>query len=141
LADLEEAIERNKGLNEIYRLRDVNDIATNVVAGITKALNAMALMEAIRARPGGNIYLSAETLRLMEKRDSARGISYKHLRNRVSSLVKRDKLRCSLATLHKGTVEPCIGGARQEQAVTAGISEDGGWLKHLRQRGSGDDHE
>jgi hypothetical protein len=58
-------------------------------------------MEAIRARPGGNIYLSAETLRLMEERDSARGISYKHLRNRVSSLVKRDKLGCNLATLRK----------------------------------------
>jgi hypothetical protein len=44
-ADLEEAIERHRGLNKIYRLRDVNDVATSIVAGITRAL------EAIRARP------------------------------------------------------------------------------------------
>jgi hypothetical protein len=100
-ADLEEAIERHGGLNEIYKLRDVNDVATKVVAGITRALDAIAPMEAIWARPGGNIYLSAETLRLMEERDSARGISYRHLRNRVSSLVKRDKLRSNLAALRK----------------------------------------
>jgi hypothetical protein len=98
-ADLEEAIERHRGLNERYRLRDVNDVTTKVVAGITRALDAIPPMEAIRAGPGSNIYLSAETLRLMVERDSVRGISYKHLQNRVSSLVKRDKLRCNLATL------------------------------------------
>jgi hypothetical protein len=54
-ADLEEAIERHGGLNEIYRLRDVNDVATKVVAGITRALDAIAPMEAIWTRPGGNI--------------------------------------------------------------------------------------
>jgi hypothetical protein len=100
-ADLEEAIERHGGLNKIYGPRDVNEVATSIVAGITRALDAIAPMEAIRARPGGNIYLSAETLRLMEERDSKRGISYKHLRNRVSSLVKRDKLWCNLVKLRK----------------------------------------
>jgi hypothetical protein len=40
-ADLEEAIERHRGLNKIYRLRDVNDVATSIVAGITRALEAI----------------------------------------------------------------------------------------------------
>jgi hypothetical protein len=86
-ADLEEAIDRRGGQHKIYGLRDVNGIATSIMAGITRLLDAIAPMEAIRARPGGNICLSAETLQLMEERDSARGISYKHLQNRVLSLV------------------------------------------------------
>jgi hypothetical protein len=72
----------------LYKLRNVNDVARHVIRGITAALDKIAPLEAIGTCPGGNLYLSLETRRLMSARDSAKGIAYKHLRNRVSSLVK-----------------------------------------------------
>eukprot|EP00095_Tigriopus_kingsejongensis_P001524 maker-scaffold220_size252247-snap-gene-1.25 protein:Tk01524 transcript:maker-scaffold220_size252247-snap-gene-1.25-mRNA-1 annotation:"PREDICTED: uncharacterized protein LOC101236374" len=51
---------------------------------------------------------SPETLCLMEARNRATGKEYKRLRNRVSSLVKPDKLRTSLLKLQEANGDPKV---------------------------------
>lgn len=67
----------------------------------------VAPKKSIRVRPSAKLYLSKETLQLMRARDEATTpASYRRLRNRVCSLVRRDKLRSNLLSLKKAKRDP-----------------------------------
>lgn len=93
----------------IYAMEDVEATTKFVVDGITSALDMVAPVRAIKVRKSdrGDLYLSTDTLDMMRKRDAAApGGHYRRLRNRVTSLVKRDRLRTNLATLRERRGDP-----------------------------------
>jgi hypothetical protein len=101
-AALEAALESMWDWSTVHQIRDVNIIHNFVVAGITAALDVVAPLKEIRVKPGGNLYLTRETLAAMKKRDDARGLSnsnYKFLRNRATRLVRHDKMTSNLSML------------------------------------------
>ena len=106
-AELEAALQQWPWSN-IYAIMDVEDALKFVLDGIVAALDVVAPMKAIRVKRGDDLYLSPETLALMRVRDQASGKDYRSLRNRVSSLVKRDRLRSSMAKLSKANGDPKI---------------------------------
>jgi hypothetical protein len=58
---------------------------------------------------GADLYLSPETLDMMQARDRAPpGKDYRRLRNVVSSMVKRDKMRTNLEKLRKANNDPKV---------------------------------
>ena len=104
-ADLEAALQRWPW-SDIHVVEDVEDALKFVLGGIVGALDIVAPLKAIRVKRGDDLYLSAETLALMKVRDQASGQEYRLLRNRVSSLVKRDRLRSNLVKLNKANGDP-----------------------------------
>ena len=93
---------------DIHVIVDVEDALKFVLDGIVTALDIVAPLKAIRVKRGDDLYLSSETLALMTVRDQASGRQYRSLRNRVSSLVRRDRLRSNLAKLSKANGDPKI---------------------------------
>jgi hypothetical protein len=90
----------------VHGLEKVEDIHAYVVRGIT---DLVAPAKAIKVRRGADLYLSPETLDMMEARDRAPpGRDYRRLRNVVSSMVKRDKMRTNLEKLHKANNDPKV---------------------------------
>jgi hypothetical protein len=101
-AALEAALESTWDWLTVHQIRDVDAIHDFVVAGITAALDVVARLKEIRVKPGGNHYLTRETLADMKKRDDARGLSnsnYKFLLNRATHLVRYDKMTPNLSML------------------------------------------
>ena len=92
----------------VHNIKDVEKVHEFIVSGITAALDVVAPTKIIKVKKGDNLYLSSDTLNLMEIRDHARGKEYRHLRNRVSCMVKRDKLRTNLDKLRKANNDPKV---------------------------------
>jgi hypothetical protein len=93
----------------VHGLENVEDVHAYVVRGITAALDLIAPARAIKVKRGANLYLSPETLDMMEARDRAPpGKDYQRLRNVVSSMVKRDKMRTNLEKLRKANNHPKV---------------------------------
>jgi hypothetical protein len=93
----------------VHGLENVEDVHAYVVRGITAALDLIAPARAIKVRRGADLYLSPETLDMMEARDRAPpGKDYRRLRNVVSSMVKRDKMRTNLEKLRKANNDPKV---------------------------------
>jgi hypothetical protein len=93
----------------VYGLESVEDVHAFVVKGITAALDLIAPAKAIKVRRGADLYLSPETLDMMVARDRALpGKDYRRLRNKVSSMVKRDKMRTNLEKLRKANNDPKV---------------------------------
>jgi hypothetical protein len=88
---------------DIYDIEDVEKAHNFIVHGITVALDVVAPYKTIRVRRGDNLYLD-----LMAIRDRATGKEYRHLRNRVSSMVKRDRLKTNLDKLRKANNDPKV---------------------------------
>jgi hypothetical protein len=106
--DLEAAL-RLWPWDAVHGLENVEDVHTYVVRGITAALDRIAPAKAIKVRRGADLYLSRETLDMMEARDRASpGKDYRRLRNIVSSMVKRDKMRTNLEKLRKANNDPKV---------------------------------
>jgi hypothetical protein len=93
---------------DIHDIEDVEKAHKFIVCGITVALDVVSPFMTIRVRRGDNLYLSTETLDLMETRDRATGKEYRRLRNKVSSMVKRDRLRTNLDKLRKANNDPKV---------------------------------
>jgi hypothetical protein len=93
----------------VHGLENVEDIHAYIVRGITAALDLIAPAKAIKVRKGADLYLSRETLDMMEARDHAPpGKDYRRLRNVVSSMVKRDRMRTNLEKLRKTNNDPKV---------------------------------
>jgi hypothetical protein len=88
----------------------VEEVHKFVVDGIHSALDAVAPMKEITVKTGSNLYLTRETLEMMERRDSARAGTprYRALRNAANRLVKRDKLASNAETLAKSSSDPRV---------------------------------
>jgi endonuclease/exonuclease/phosphatase (EEP) superfamily protein YafD len=93
---------------DIYDIEDVEKTHKFIVRGITVALDVVAPYKTIRVRSGDNLYLSSDTLDLIGIRDQATGKEYCRLRNKVSSMVKRDRLRTNLDKLRKANNDPKV---------------------------------
>jgi hypothetical protein len=93
---------------DIHGIEDVEEAHKFIMRGIIMALDVVAPYQTIRVRRGDNLYLSSETLDVMEIRDRATGKEYRRLRNKVSSMVKRDRLRTNLDKLRKANNDPKV---------------------------------
>ena len=90
-----------------YELREVEKIHTFIISGITTALDEIAPEKSFKVRTDTHLYLSEETRTAMAARDAARATNqYRALRNKASSLVRRDKLRSNLQQLQKAKGDP-----------------------------------
>jgi hypothetical protein len=91
--------------SEIYSIKDVEEVHKFVVNGIHAALDVVAPVKEITVKTGSNLYLTRETLEMMERQDSARAGTQKFcvLRNATNRLVKRDKLASNSETLAKSS--------------------------------------
>lgn len=116
----------------IYDIKDVELAHTFLVDGIMAALDLVAPLKCIKVRRGDNLYLSSDTLNLMAERDRASGAKYKRLRNRVCSMVKRDRLRTNLNLLQKSGNNPrvlwnlaCSALGKPESSLPASLTANG----------------
>jgi hypothetical protein len=93
----------------VHGLENVEDVHAYVVRGITAALDLIVPARAIKVRRGADLYLSLETLDMMEARDCAPpGKDYRRLRNVVLSMVKRDKMCTNLEKHRKANNDPKV---------------------------------
>lgn len=108
ISQLEAALESACDWDRIHTIKDVNEVHDFLVCGISVALDLVAPFKAIKVKEGGNLYLAPDTLALMRARDGAKGNEYRRLRNRVSALVKRDKITSNLTRLKKSNNDPKV---------------------------------
>ena len=84
----------------------VDELASYIADGINTALDVCCPKKTFTVCQGREVYLTAETRAVMQRRDRARALrlpSYRRLRNRAAALVKRDKIQTLLkATAEKG---------------------------------------
>jgi hypothetical protein len=104
--ELESALEQTDWSEVYNHPNEVEKIHKLVVCGINKALDLVDPMGDIKVRDGANLYLAADTMKLMRERDSARSVSkrgklFRKLRNRVGAMVQRDKRMSNAAKLAK----------------------------------------
>ena len=91
----------------IYKLRSVEEIHAHLLKGITMALDKVAPIKAFKARQGSQVYLTTETRAAIAARDAAKSSpQYRALRNKASSLVRRDKLKTNLRRLKEAKGNP-----------------------------------
>jgi hypothetical protein len=88
----------------------VEEVHKFVVDGIHAALDVVAPLKEITVKTGSNLYLTRETLKIMERRDSARAGTKRFwvLSNATNRLVKRDKLASNSETLAKSSSDPRV---------------------------------
>jgi hypothetical protein len=105
-----EAALSQKNWSEIYSIKDVEEVHKFIVDGIHSARDAVAPVKEITVKIGSNLYLTRETLEIMERRDSARAGTprYRALRNAANQLVKCDKLASNAETLAKSSSDPRV---------------------------------
>lgn len=115
MADLEAALKSTWDWDAVHQVLNVERVHDFVIKGITAALDTVAPLREIRVKKGGNLYLSAETLGVIKKRDMARGdpddlsrTRYRDLRNKATRLVRRDKLCSNISTLNKAAGNPRV---------------------------------
>jgi hypothetical protein len=105
-----EAALSQQNWSEIYSIKDVEEVHKFVVDGIHSALDVVAPVKEITVKTGSNLYLTRETLEMMERRDSARAGTprYRSLRNAANRLLKSDKLASNAETLAKSSSDPRV---------------------------------
>jgi hypothetical protein len=113
VADLVSALESTWDWDAIHGIPGVDAAHKYVVDGILAALDIFAPMAEIKVKRDNNIYLTAETLGVIRRRDLARAKGgdpavYRGLRNDATRLVRRDKLRCNVSTLSKAAGDPRV---------------------------------
>jgi hypothetical protein len=110
------ALENTTDWGKIHHISDLEEIYTFLMGGVNKALDIIAPTKSISVRRGVDLYLQDDTLELMKVRDAAKaGEFYRRTKNRVSALVKRDKLLSNLKKLRaSGNAPPrALGGCQQ----------------------------
>ena len=97
-----------------------------LVNAITAALDEVAPVRTFRVHPDRPpLYLSSETLAMMDKRDAAAAAGlpiYKQLRNRVTALTRRDRLQSNLTRLTEAGSDPRIMWSLAKEALGCGSS-------------------
>ena len=86
----------------LYAINDVELVHKFIIEGITNALDKVAPLKKFTVSRRDDLYLAKDTLQMMAKRDSATTRpSYRVLRNKVTSMVRRDRLCTNLSKLRK----------------------------------------
>jgi hypothetical protein len=112
-SELEAALDLTDWSRVYDHPNDVEEIHKIVVTGITDALDRVAPNREVKVRPTSNLYLAADTLRLMAERDKAKktnrnGRRFRLLRNRVTAMVQRDRHVSNAAKLSKSNGNPRV---------------------------------
>jgi hypothetical protein len=96
--------------SDVYGIRDPDKVLDFVSRGIVKGLDRAAPVKSITVREESlPLYLRPDTLALMAKRDSlGRGPRYRAARNRVTTMVRRDKEASNLAKLAELGNSPAV---------------------------------
>jgi hypothetical protein len=84
-----------------HALTDVNKVLEQIIGGVLAALDIVAPLRSIIVRRGKNLYLAADTLAVINRRDKANRADYRLLRNRASVLLRQGKRRSNMALLKK----------------------------------------
>jgi hypothetical protein len=112
--------------SDVYRNKDPDSILEFINKGIVHGMDQAAPLKRITVKDGTlPLYLRPDTLALMAHRDSlGRGPKYKAIRNRVITLVRRNKELSNLAKLAESKNSPtdhplgdCQRSGRQTQAT------------------------
>ncbi len=93
-----------EALSRVFHLEDVEEIHKIIVDEITVALNLVAPLQRVQVKERRTpLYLAADTLSLMRRRDAAAAAGdhteYRKLRNKAARLVRRDKLESNVRHL------------------------------------------
>lgn len=110
-ADLEWALKSVCDWSLCYSVTNVDDALAFIVSGITAALDIVAPLKVVTVKEDGNLLLARDTRLVMAARDNARAaglISYKQLRNRASSLLKRDQMRTNSNLIKQSKNDPKV---------------------------------
>jgi hypothetical protein len=96
--------------SELYSIHDVDAAVAFVMRGINVALDVVAPLKQMTVKKDDDLYLSAGTLTLMKTRDAASRSGdkdkYKHLRNRTTARVRRERQQSNSARLAKAKGDP-----------------------------------
>ncbi|QQP52158.1 Uncharacterized protein FKW44_004206 [Caligus rogercresseyi] len=109
----------------IYIIEDVEKVHRFLLDGITVALDEVAPIKTIKVKTGNNLYLAPDTLKLMRERGKASGSEYRRIRNQVSSMVKRDRVRTNVNRLHKSCNDPREAIGKLSAPLPASIEVSG----------------
>jgi hypothetical protein len=92
----------------VYAIKGADDVLAHIMAGIDVALDVVAPVKTITVKEGDPLYLAADTRAKMEERDATakRGVKYKRLRNEVTRMVRRDRVRSNVDKLAKSRGDP-----------------------------------
>ena len=102
----------------IYAINDVEAAHKFLVDGITAALEKAAPLKKSNPNVRDDLYLRKDTLEAMARRDAATSLPlYRSLRNKVTSLVRRDKLQTNLEKLRKAKGDPKVVWKLANQAL------------------------
>jgi hypothetical protein len=91
-AEVDEALDNGTDWSLVHDIMDVNAVHQFITRGITRAMDVFAPLKDISVKDGHDVYLSEETLSMMRVRDTAKGNAYRKAKNRVTALVRRDKV-------------------------------------------------
>jgi hypothetical protein len=91
--------------SELYKIRDVDESLAFIMHAVNVALDVVAPTKNMTVKRDDDLYLASSTLALMKSRDAAMKSGdkdrYKLLRNKVTSRVRRDRLRSNSQRLSK----------------------------------------
>jgi hypothetical protein len=93
---------------KIYALCGVDEVHGFLLQGIISAVNIVAPEKKITVKNWSELYLAEDTLELMRERDDAKIRKDCNLRNKVTHLIRRDKLSSNSATLSKSGNDPRV---------------------------------
>jgi hypothetical protein len=94
----------------VYQIRDPDIVLAFINKGIVHGMDLAAHLKRITVKEGTlPLYLRPDTLARIAKRDSLGcGLRYKAVRNRVTTLVRRDKEMSNLAQLSESKNSPAV---------------------------------
>ncbi len=86
-----------EALSRVFHMEDVEEIHRTILDEITVALDLVAPLQQVQVKERRTpLYLAADTLTLMRRRDAAAAakdhVTYRKLRNKTAKFVRRDKL-------------------------------------------------
>ena len=106
----------------VYASTDVDKILDGINACIVDVLDRLTPAKTIKVRRDRRLYLAPDTIEAIKRRDKAAtnmGGNYRHLRNKASKLVRRDRLRSSVTAI---ATNPNAAWAIAKSAVGDGDS-------------------
>jgi exonuclease III len=116
-SELEDALQE-QNWSSLYKMSDPNEAVTLIVRNVEAALDKVAPLKPVTFRPDKpKLSLRQDTLDAMSLRDAARKSgnrsNFKALRNKVTRLVKRDKINSVLTRLKKNPGHKVPGKKRK----------------------------
>jgi exonuclease III len=120
------ALEEGCVWSDVYSIKGVDEALAFIMTGVGAALDVVAPVKSITVKEGDQLYLAADTRALMKLRDAAArgGRKHKKLRNDVTRLVRRDRVRSNVAKLAKSRGDP----RTIWQIASSALGQSGGQL-------------